>query len=471
MKRVNQLLAKTILYAIGTAAAKLISAIVIPIYAFFVSATALGDYDYVLTLAGIAAPIFYLAIWESILRFALIAEGETRIRIVNAVAKFSFAVTFILALATGTLVFFFPDHRELIGACGLMAMSNSLAQIWQFFARSEQRTKLYVSSGIASSLVNLALLLILVCAVKLQFLGLVISYVLAQLAIFLILELKLRIAGRALKCPMDYSLLKEALKFSVPLVFNLAISLLLAGFGRLLIVNELGAYENGLYAFAMKFGNILAALGAAFSMAAIEEAILRIGSDGLSKYFSSVIDGLWRLLLSACIVLVPLIRIFYFFIDESSYGASFSMVPLFLMYAVFGVMSTNYGNAFQITLNTRYAAFTTLLGLVVAVVLSLLLIGKMGVDGVALSLTLGMGAVLASRWIASKGMIEYGTSKRPILYMACFIAVSSILVIYQGESQVLLTVGMAVACSVFALPAWRGIKLLRSIENVREAEC
>ena len=468
MKQVNQLLAKTILYAIGTAAAKLISALVIPIYAFFVSAEALGDYDYAFIIAGIAAPICYLAIWESVLRFALIADGDMRTRIVNAVGKFALVMSAVLIVLIGVLVLVFRDNGVLWGACGLMTVSNSLAQIWQFFSRSERRPKLYVSSGIASSVVNLALLVILVCVAKLQFIGLAMSYVLAQMTIFVILEFKLRIARRAVRGAMDLDVLKKAFGFSVPLVFNLVISLLLAGFGRLLIVNSLGAYENGLYAFAMKFGNILAALGSAFSMAAIEEAILRIGSDGLGDYFASVIDGLWRLLLSACIVLMPFIRIFYFFIDDSSYADSFSMVPLFLMYAVFGVMSTNYGNAFQIALKTRFAAFTTLFGLIVAVALSLLLISPLGVDGVAIALTLGMGAVLASRWVASKTMIEYRTSKYPIFYLLGFIAISSILVFYQGEHQLLVVSCATVLGLFFSVPAWNGVKLLRSIENVKE---
>jgi len=464
----NKLIGKTFLYSIGTAASKLISAIIIPIYAFFVTSEALGLYDYALTAAGIAAPICYLAVWEAVLRFTLTGGAEQKASMQQTVARFALIITLVLVVAMILLGVLFPNAGGVLICCGLMSISSALAQIWQYFARSNQETKLFVLSGIVSSLVNLGTLVLLVCFVRMQFVGLGCSYVIAQVSIFVLVESRLRLLPKAVAAKCDRLILRKALAFSVPLIFNLVVSLLLAGFGRLLIVAVLGAEENGNYVFAMKFGNIIAALGSAFSMAAIEEAILRIDSKGLGAYFSDLIEGLWRLLLPACIAALPLIKAFYLFLSNSDYAGSFPMVPLFLLYAVFGIMSTNYGNAFQVTLKTKYAAFTTLAGLVVALVLSIALIEPMGEFGVSVGLTVGMGVVMVVRWGAAKRMVHFSTSRWPSLFLLVYLAEALLLCLDVASSLAFVVVSALLIVAPFGCLAFGGFKKLQSIRDVEE---
>ena len=464
----NKLIGKTFLYSIGTAASKLISAIIIPIYAFFVTSEALGLYDFALTAAGIAAPICYLAIWEAVLRFTLTGGAEQKAGMQQTVARFTLVVTAALAAAMILTGILFPEVTGILLCCGFMSVSSALAQTWQYFARSNQETRLFVLSGVISSLVNLGTLALLVCFAHMQFVGLGCSYVIAQVSIFVLVESRLRLLPEAIGRKCDRSILRKALAFSVPLIFNLVVSLLLAGFGRLLIVAVLGAEENGNYVFAMKFGNVIAALGSAFSMAAIEEAILRINSKGLGSYFSDLIDGLWKLLLPACIAALPVIKGFYFFLSDSDYAASFPMVPLFLLYAVFGIMSTNYGNAFQVTLKTKYAAFTTLAGLIVAFILSIALIGPMGEFGVSVGLTVGMGVVMAVRWGAAKRMIPFSTSRWPSLFLLVYLVEAAVLCLNVASSPAFVAASALLTAVPFGYLASRGFKKLQSIRDAEE---
>jgi O-antigen/teichoic acid export membrane protein len=65
------ILRKSIIYLIGNFSAKILSSLIIPIYAVYLSSSALGEFDYIQTLMNIIGPIATVAIWESVLKFNL----------------------------------------------------------------------------------------------------------------------------------------------------------------------------------------------------------------------------------------------------------------------------------------------------------------------------------------------------------------------------------------------------------------
>lgn len=68
MKIKNGFLKKTSIYFIGTLSTKMISVMLVPIYAYFVAVNDLSDYDYFATIASTLSPIVFAAIWEAILK-------------------------------------------------------------------------------------------------------------------------------------------------------------------------------------------------------------------------------------------------------------------------------------------------------------------------------------------------------------------------------------------------------------------
>ncbi|HFM5723311.1 TPA: hypothetical protein ACG77J_003112, partial [Enterococcus faecium] len=55
---------KAFIYAIGTLSSKMISVIIIPIYAVYISVADLGSFDYQNTIAQFLSPVIFGAIWE-----------------------------------------------------------------------------------------------------------------------------------------------------------------------------------------------------------------------------------------------------------------------------------------------------------------------------------------------------------------------------------------------------------------------
>lgn len=465
----NQLLRKTGLYLIGNLASKVTVALIIPIYAFFVQPDSLGVFDYDQTLMLVLTPLAFFALWESILRFA-INEGDER--------KLTEVVTTSVIMSCGSLLFVIllavliwsslPYARPYVLDVALMASAYGMAQVWQYLARGLRRPSEFVRSGVLAALVNFAGILILVCGLNMQLSGLVVSYVAGQLAVVVFLESRLRILKRLSFADLDSALAKRMLVFSAPLAINLILISLITGFGRILITALLGPEQNGLYSFAMKFGGVVTAFGSIFSMAVVEEAILRIGKSEADSFFRKVVRNTTELLIALSLIALPVISLFFLLIANTEYYPAFSLVPAFLVYAVATVLSTVVGSVFQTVEKTEQIALTSFLGTIATVVISVFTIGRIGTLGVAWGLAAGSIVMLVLRYqFARRHVSGLSLGLSNWLLIALLLACSALYLLF-GSSWGLggNSVWLIVTCTL-SLPVF--IKALRGLRGIPDA--
>ena len=62
---------KSLLYFIGNFSTKMLSSLLVPIYAFYIATEELGTFDYSQTIMNILIPIVFVSIWEAVIRFIL----------------------------------------------------------------------------------------------------------------------------------------------------------------------------------------------------------------------------------------------------------------------------------------------------------------------------------------------------------------------------------------------------------------
>ena len=77
---------KTLIYLAGNFSSKIFGMLIIPIYATYLTASQLGNYDYQITIAWMLNPIILLALWEAVLRFGLNAEENELKQVLSTVA-------------------------------------------------------------------------------------------------------------------------------------------------------------------------------------------------------------------------------------------------------------------------------------------------------------------------------------------------------------------------------------------------
>lgn len=418
----KRLIKKSGIYFIGNISSKLMSAILIPIYAFYINVTDLGFFDFSQTLIGILSPIVILAIWEAVLKVLLSDDDiQMKSKYISTSFLFSFfiiGVIIIAAILSSVLDVINIEYFTYIVA---MISIQSLVKLWQYAARGSGLNKLYVVSGIISTFANFSFIIVLVVILNYGLEGLFISFLVGQLTIIFMLEYKLKIIRCVKLSEFDMSILKNMLLFSSPLVLNLVSSWFMAGFGRMIITLKLGTEFNGLYSFSNKFSLIIAMIGSVITMALIEEAILSIKKKNFNNTFNRTIEELFVLFFMLALCAVPAISIFYYFISDTVYYDSVYFAPWMLLFAIASSMSSNIGSVFQAIEKTKYQFTTTVLGGATTVIISFLLIDRIQVYAVILGQILGASVMLLSRYFIINKFIPFKISwKKPIILLFSF---------------------------------------------------
>lgn len=452
---------------IGNFASKVAAAFILPIYAFFVSPEALGTFDYYQTIMGIITPLAFVSIWDAILRYGLISEDlDDRSRMISTAVAFAIMAFVVIVIVVFICFSLFPQYSKTMLAVASMMTFYAFAQTWQYICRAESQTKLYAVSGVVATLVNFALILFLVCIFDLQLIGLCVSYCLGQAAVIILIEARLHSIRMVDARQIDRKILKRFLRYTWPLALNAAILAFHAGFGRILVINVLGADQAGLYTYSLKFGSIISMVGSIFSMAVIEEAILRIGSDKAKDFFTSISKGLIILLFSVGIISLPIILAFYYFIGSTAFADSSPLIPLSLANGIALTLSTAVGSVFSITDKTDHVASTSLLGCVVSVVLSCVLIQIMGTSGVLWGLVCGSICIALVRVLIGIKLVHYRFPAA--LFLGFIIAFSLGSLVYEYGTAYFSALYMGVfglAVIPFFLGVKKGVTTLNHIQD------
>lgn len=388
----------------------MVTAIIVPIYAAFVSSADLGEYDYLLTLTQIMAPVAYLAVWEAILKFSLNEFSHDVGTVIGDALRFNgvMAVFSSVFIVLGSIALGYAPINSIM--LGIMTFAYASARVWQYGARGLSNSRAYAESGVISSLSFFASVLLFICVVRLGFLGLSIAYILGQLSIVGFLEAKCRLMPHVIKDRFSPALMKSMLRYSTPCVANLVSLFLLIGFGRIVTVHFLGVEANGQYAFAMKFATIVTSIGSIFSMAVIEEGIIRSGSKKLSEFYSVVTDAMTKILCGLISILLPCILLFYMIIKSTDYGPAAGLTAWILVYAATTVMATQFGSIFMAMNNTGSIASTTFIGLIITVAVTLVLVLPLQLNGIILGLVAGTSAMMVSRWVLARHALNFKVS-------------------------------------------------------------
>ncbi len=431
---------KSILYFIGNFSSKILTSILVPIYAFYVNAATLGNYDYFQTIINIAVPILFVSIWEAILRFLLTEKDLKKAESYQATISI-FAISVNILLFIMGVFLYVINHDSFYIFIILMINASSFSQIWQAFARAKHHNVSYVLASTCGTLVNLLLNIVCICFLNMQLAGLCYSFIFGQFTIFIILEMKMKLLKNTNIQLFQFKDLFQMLRYSYPLVINSISIWLINGFGRMIINYYLGAEINGLYAFAGKFSNIVSMLGSVLTMALTEESLVSVTADNIHTSFSKTIEDLFRLFLSLIIIAMPMIALFYLILQNTPYADSINLLPFLLLYSIFMNMATNIGIGFKVMDMTRYQFTTTLLGAGITVAISMIGIHSIGIYSVITGQLIGSMVMFFARyWFLkkiSKFSLKYGVLTLLFIFYIC---VSSLCLLKNSMLHIILTI-------------------------------
>ena len=417
LKRVNS-------YFISNTLTKVFSFCLVILYAFYISPDNFGDYEYVQSLINIVVPFSFLSIWEAILKFGL-DEKVNKPKVIGTSVMFTLGMAAILTIVCITY-FCFNNSGILIPTfVTLTFVLDGIRIMWQHYLKILNKYDVYVKSSVIGNVVSIVSVLVMVVCFRLQLVALFVSSLLGTIISICIIEFKEHILAYIKKNNIDLVMLKNMVKYSMPLVIAAILTWGITGLSKFFIQNYISDEANGIYSFAHKFTIIITFVSTILG-AAIAEEMLTLSKDKFNKEFSVVTNKLANGYITLGIIAMPLIMIVYKIIEKTKYYESKKYVPLLILYFIFLTLANHISTVFKKYSKNKYSLLATLIGVVVTIMVMFLSIRRVGVLGVVLAQFLGALTMLITSLIFARKYVKVRINNvKTVLLLLAYILFST----------------------------------------------
>lgn len=376
MNQRKQLMKNTIIIAIGKLSTQIISYVLLPLYTSKLSPSEYGTYDFICTLSLFLCPIITLLMEESMFRYLIDAKNKIeRKQIISQTIIYTFIGTLVFIITAIFIMAFCTDYSpKYIAAIILFVISNILIGLSNALSRGLGKIKLYSISnfilGISTIILNIVFILCIHAGAE----GLLWANTIANAftAIVILAMLKLPMYLGKLNKP----LMKDMIKYSIPLVPNSISWNIINMSNRLIITNMVSAGANGIYAMANKFPNIISVLYGYFYAAWKESAAKIVKEENKNEYYNSIYHDAKRTLYAVTLCLIAAMPFAFPIFINSSYEEAYIYIPIIMIATYYSNLSSFYGGIFSAYKDTKIMGTTTIFAAVLNLIIVFLFVTK-----------------------------------------------------------------------------------------------
>lgn len=369
MNRLKQFLKTSGVFFIGNTLTKIISFLLLPLYTSKLAPEAFGYYDLTISVLSLIVPIVFFQIWDGVFRFTFdYKDNIDKYKVISN--GFIIQASGIICYIAVFCIFNYLYEvrcRELIFIYGVLV---AFQYFYNCVARSFSKNSALVMTGLLNSIINLTLNFILISYYDFGIEALYLSYIIGTAVQVVFLEVKLKILKNLSLNTISLNLVIKMVKFSLPLCILTASYWLLSGFTRFMISNELGMFENGLFAVANRFTAFLMFIVNVFQFAWYEMSYSLVGDKNKEKYFSMSINFIMRLVLFLGAPLLILIKLIFPYFISDSYKEALIILPILFTGVLLNSFTSFASTLFlaekdskKLLIPTLFAAFVNILGL------------------------------------------------------------------------------------------------------------
>ena len=374
MNQKKQLMKNTIIIAIGKLSTQIISYLLLPLYTSKLDPSEYGNYDFICTLSIFLCPIITLLMEESMFRYLIDANSKVeRKKIITQTIIYTFAGTVVFTVLASLIMGFGTDYTPMyITAIITFVISNILIGLSNALSRGLGKIKLYSISNFILGISTIILNIVFILALKAGAEGLLwantIANAFTSIVIFGILKLP-KYIGK-----IDKPLMKDMIKYSVPLVPNSISWSIINMSDRIILTQMVSSAANGIYAMANKFPNIINVLYGYFYTAWKESAAKIVKDENKNQYYNSIYHDAKRFLYAVTICLIAVMPFaFPIFINEA-YDEAYIYIPIVMIATYYSNLSSFYGGIFSAYKDTKIMGTTTIIAAVINLVVDLIFV-------------------------------------------------------------------------------------------------
>lgn len=436
------LASNTIIFAIGNILVKLISFFLMPLYTSVLTTEQYGVAELLNNSIEIVIPIATLCIVEALYRFSIDDEDHSTI-FVNSIV-----VTIIgdLLAFIVCLIWYVLFHYEYTFYFFILFVTTTFYKLTIQFARGLGHVKRYSFYGVLNSFLliisNVILLVVLKGSIKSYLLSFSIGYGISAIVAMIFSEEYKYVELKK----FDYKKLTEMLNYSLPNIPNMLSWWVNSLSDRYIILFFWGSGVTGLYTAASKLPAMINLVTSIFQQAWQYSTATEIDNNDNSSFFSNIFRMYSYVCFSCCGFLIIINKLICKLLLKDNFFIAWKFVPLLLLAATFGCISTYFGTFYNAIKNNKMLMISTLFGAVVNLVLNFLLIPLCGGMGAAIATAVSYLVIMVFRMInVLKFITIIFNKKRFIVQILTLISLS---IIGSYESSILTILSIIFMCVI-----------------------
>ena len=216
----------------------------------------------------------------------------------------------------------------------------------------------------------------------------------------------------------DKKLLKDIVKYSVPLIPNMISWWIVSASDRTIISAVIGVAQNGIYSAANKFSGIFSTLYSVFNLTWTESASININSEDRDEFFSKIFDFIVRFFGSLCLGTIAVMPFVFGILVNEKFAESYYQIPILILGSVFNILVSFLGSVYVAKKLTKEIAKTSIIAAIINIVVNVALINQIGLYAASISTVIAYFAMFVYRWVDVKKYVSIKTNKTLIAVLS-----------------------------------------------------
>lgn len=383
LEKEKVLINSTVVYFIGNVLTQLLSIALLKMITGNVTTTDYGYFNLIVTIDNLVTPILTLQIADAVFKFMIQTKDKEALYTyytigTSIIISGALVVCFVVVALQKVLLIEYPI---LVSA---YIISTNIFSYNQRVVRALGKNKAYVFSNLIKSILCIILQFFFLSngfGVKSLFLA---NTIATLLCVFILIVIVKTYRLFRLKC-FDVVIMKEMLRFSVPLIPNTAVWWFQSSVNSLIITSILGVGYFGVYSIANKFASILNLVIGVFNMAWQESAIREYGTNDYNRFATDTFKSYAKIILSGAIILMPFVTVLMPYLLDKSYYSALPLAAGLILSTGFSAFSGYFGSIITAKCETKKLLYTNIVGVFANVCIVFTCIQSMGLWAIVIS--------------------------------------------------------------------------------------
>lgn len=463
MSKKSELAKNTAIITVGKIATQFVSFFLLPLYTAALSTSEFGIVELCITYTSLLMPIVLCQVDQGLFRFMVDMRNDEigKKKILSTVVMFA---VIQVCIVSGIFVaiqgfinsvykwFLFFNVLTMIGSNLMLQTSRGLGDYVGYAGGSFLSAVWQIAGNVLGILVF-----------HKGAYGMLVATITANLAATTFIFVRKKLWLYLNREYFDKNLLREVLKYSIPLIPNALSWWTLHASDRTIVSFILGTSAAGLLSVANKFSNMYITIYQIFNVSWTESAALHINDSDKEHFFTEIINTMFQLFMSMAIGIVACLPFVFPIMVHEKFQSVYPMIPICVVGTMLNVVVGLYSVIYVALKKTKEIARTAIYSAVINIAVHLLFIKWLGLYAAAISTAVSFAAMVLYRYIDLKKYMEIKlkasiVGKVMLLFGVSLFSYYCNNKVIQGILLVVIVAGVAVMNRSFLFSAIQMIK-------------